>query len=68
MQEFFEWFTHMENTKPFALVLYFATFIGILAYLFIGRQRGEEIERHKYIPLDDDSNDSITRAGNANEQ
>jgi len=56
MQELFEWFTHMENTKPFALVLYFITFVGILGYLFIGRQRSEQIERHKFIPLDDDSN------------
>jgi len=56
MQELFEWFTHMENTKPFALVLYFITFVVILGYLFIGRQRSEQIERHKFIPLDDDSN------------
>ena len=55
MQELFEWFTHMENTKPLALVLYFVTFVGILAYLFVGRQRSENIERHKYIPLDDDT-------------
>ena len=55
MQELFEWFTHMENTKPLALVLYFVTFVGILAYLFVGRQRSASIERHKYIPLDDDT-------------
>ncbi|MBI1423593.1 MAG: CcoQ/FixQ family Cbb3-type cytochrome c oxidase assembly chaperone [Gammaproteobacteria bacterium] len=54
MQEFFEWFTHMENTKPFALVLYFVTFVGILVYLFLGRERSERIESHKNIPLDDD--------------
>jgi len=68
MQEFFEWFTHMENTKPFALVLYFATFIGILGYLYIGHQRGEQMEQHKFIPLDDDSDESINQAGSANEQ
>lgn len=56
MQELFEWFTHMENTKPFALVLFFITFVIILASLFISKERGEQIERHKYIPLDDDSN------------
>jgi len=56
MQEIFEWFTHMENTKPLALILFFVTFVGILAYLFIGKERSEEIERQKYIPLDDDRN------------
>ncbi|MEJ2361819.1 MAG: cbb3-type cytochrome c oxidase subunit 3 [Gammaproteobacteria bacterium] len=54
MQEFFEWFTHMEHTKPFVLVLFFVTFIGILVYVFWGKQRSERIENHKFIPLDDD--------------
>jgi len=54
MQEFLAWFTHMENTKPLALVLNFAVFIGILAYLFIGKKRSQSFERHKYIPLDDE--------------
>jgi cbb3-type cytochrome oxidase subunit 3 len=56
MQELFNWFTHMENTKPFALVLFFITFVGIIAYLYLGRQRGEDYERFKNIPLDDDGN------------
>ncbi|MEJ2391956.1 MAG: cbb3-type cytochrome c oxidase subunit 3 [Gammaproteobacteria bacterium] len=54
MQEFFEWFTHMEHTKPFVLVLFFVTFIGILVYVFWGKQRSERIENHKFIPFDDD--------------
>lgn len=56
MQEFLNWFTHMENTKPLALVLNFVVFIGILAYLFVGKQRSQQIENQKYLPLDDDSN------------
>ena len=56
MQEFFEWFTHMENTKPLALVMFFVLFIIILGYLFIGKERSEKIEQDKNIPLDDDSN------------
>ena len=56
MQEFFEWFTHMENTKPLALVMFFVLFIIILGYLFIGKERSEKIEQYKNIPLDDDSN------------
>lgn len=55
MNEFFEWFTHMENTKPFALILFFITFIGIIAFVYMGKQRSEEIENQKFIPLDDDN-------------
>lgn len=56
MQAFFEWFTHMENTKPLALVMFFVLFVVILGYLFIGKERSEQIEQYKNIPLDDDSN------------
>lgn len=56
MVEFFNWFTQMENTKPLALVLFFVTFVAIIAYVYIGRQRSERLERYKYIPLDDESN------------
>jgi len=33
MIEWLEWFKHMENTKPFALVLFFITFVLIILYL-----------------------------------
>lgn len=59
MQEIFEWFTHMENTKPLALVLYFVTFIGIIVYVFWGKQRGKQLEDQKYIPLDDDDDNRL---------
>jgi cbb3-type cytochrome oxidase subunit 3 len=58
MQAFFEWFTHMEHTKPLALVLNFIVFVGILAYLFVGKQRSERIENQKYLPLDDDDSNN----------
>ena len=48
------WFTHMENSKPLALVLFFSVFCGILLYVCTGKQRGQRLESYKYIPLDDD--------------
>ncbi len=54
MPEWLEWFTHMENTKPFALVLFFVTFVGIILYIFTGKKRAERLESYKNIPFDDD--------------
>lgn len=52
--EFFRWFTQMENTKPLALVLYFVTFIVIVAYVYVGKKRGKRLESYKNIPFQDD--------------
>jgi cbb3-type cytochrome oxidase subunit 3 len=54
MREFFDWFTHMENTKPLSLVLLFVTFVGIVLYVYSNRKRSKRLENYKYIPLDDD--------------
>ena len=54
MFEWLSWFTIMENTKPFALVLYFTSFVGIIAYVYLGKKRSKRFEEYKYIPLDDD--------------
>ncbi len=54
MPHWLEWFTHMENTKPFALVLFFVTFVGIILYLYTGKKRAQRLESYKNIPLDDD--------------
>ena len=48
------WFTKFENTKPLALVLFFAAFCIILYYVFGSKKRGEWLESQKYIPLQDD--------------
>ncbi len=48
------WFTHMENSKPLALVLFFGAFCGVLIYVFTGKQRAKRLESYKYIPLDDE--------------
>jgi cbb3-type cytochrome oxidase subunit 3 len=52
--EWLLWFTKFENTKPLALVIFFTVFCLILVYLFGSRQRGEKLESHKNIPLQDD--------------
>ena len=54
MLEFISWFTQMENTKPFALVLFFAWFSGIIAYVYLGKKRSKRFEEYRFIPLDDD--------------
>jgi len=54
MFEWLTWFTRMENTKPFALVLFFVTFILIILYIFTGKKRSQRLESYKNIPLDDD--------------
>lgn len=51
----FSWFTHMENSKPLALLLFFTVFCAILLYVFTGKQRAERLESYKYIPLQDEA-------------
>lgn len=48
------WFTHMEKSKPLALVLFFGAFCGILIYVLTGKHRAKRLESYKYIPFDDD--------------
>lgn len=54
MFEWLEWFKNMENTKPFALVLFFITFILIILYIYTGKKRSQRLESYKNIPLEDD--------------
>lgn len=54
MFEWLSWFTDMQNTKPFALVLFFICFMGIIAYVFVGKKRSKKLEDYRYIPLLDD--------------
>jgi cbb3-type cytochrome oxidase subunit 3 len=52
--EFLLWFTKFENTKPLSLVIFFTVFVGIVIYLYGNKQRGEQLESYKNIPLHDD--------------
>ncbi len=57
MFEWLSWFTRMENTKPFVLVLFSITFVLILLYVFTNRNRGKRLESYKNIPfIDEDAN------------
>lgn len=55
MFEWLNWFTDMQNTKPLALVMFFICFVGIIAYVYLGKDRSKRFEAYRYIPLDDDS-------------
>jgi len=54
MADFFEWFTNMENTKPFVLVLFSIMFVLVVLYVYTGKKRRSRLESYKNIPLDDD--------------
>lgn len=54
MFEWLQWFTDMENTKPFALVLFFVTFVLIILYIYTGKKRSQRLESYKHIPFQDD--------------
>ncbi len=55
------WFTHFENSKIVALLLFFSAFIGILIYVFTGKQRAQKLESYRFIPLQDDEADRASR-------
>ena len=41
--EWLMWFSHEENTKPLALVIFFVTFVGIVLYVFTGKKRAQRL-------------------------
>lgn len=57
MFDWLSWFTKMENTKPFVLVLFFVTFVLIILYVFTNRKRSKRLESYKHIPFDDEDGD-----------
>ncbi len=58
MFDWFSWFTHLENSKPVALLLFFTAFCAILLYVFTGKRRAARLESYKYIPLQDEADES----------
>ena len=62
MHELLAWFTHMENTKPFALVLFFVTFALIVLYVYTGKKRKDRFESYRNIPFEEDD-DGVSSAG-----
>ena len=63
MNEIFMWFTDLGNSKVAAIVIFFPLFIGMLLYVYTGKQRSERLESYKNIPLDDDKNDTAQKGG-----
>ena len=57
MTDFLMWFTDMGNSKTLAAVLFFAVFVGILFYVFTGKERKERFDQYRYIPFMDDEDD-----------
>ena len=62
MYELLTWYTDMENTKPFALVLFFVTFALIVLYVYTGKKRKERFESYRNIPFQEDD-DTASSAG-----
>jgi cbb3-type cytochrome oxidase subunit 3 len=61
MFEWLSWFTHMENTKPFVLVIFSITFVLLLFYVFSNRKRSKRLESYKNIPFQDDEKDGQSK-------
>ena len=53
-----EWFSHPENTKPVALMIFFVTFVGIVLYVYGSKKRSNRLESYKDIPFQDDAHDN----------
>ncbi|MFP4181334.1 MAG: CcoQ/FixQ family Cbb3-type cytochrome c oxidase assembly chaperone [Pseudomonadota bacterium] len=67
MQDFFLWFTELDNSKMFALVLFFTTYVGILLYVYTGRRRTERLESYRFMPLNEGHDDAPKREDNKDE-
>ncbi len=55
MTDIFMWFTDLGNSKIAALIIFFVTFVGIVLYVYTGKERTKRLESYRYMPfLDDD--------------
>jgi len=63
MPDWLLWFSRFENTKVLALLLFFVTFCGILIYVYTGKARSRRLESYKYIPLQDDDQETDADGG-----
>lgn len=64
MNELLQWFTQFENSKVFALILFFTVFCVIVIYLYSSKERSKRLESYKNIPFDDDEDEEL--AGSTN--
>ncbi|MGV6816376.1 MAG: cbb3-type cytochrome oxidase subunit 3 [Thiotrichales bacterium] len=49
-----QWITHLGNSKIAALLIFFPTFLLIVAYVYGSKKRSERLESYKYMPFQDD--------------
>lgn len=52
MSDIINWLTKMEYTKPAVLVLFFVTFVLLIAYVFSNKKRSSRLESYKNIPFE----------------
>ena len=57
MLDWLMWFTRMENSKVFSLVLFFTLFCLIVIYVYGNRRRSRRLESYKFMPFDDESDE-----------
>lgn len=55
MTDILMWFTDLGNSKIAALIIFFVTFVGIVLYVYTGKERSKRLESYRFVPfLDDD--------------
>jgi cbb3-type cytochrome oxidase subunit 3 len=54
MSEIWAWLGDLGNSKVLALLIFFTTFVGIVLYVYTGKQRKDRLESYKNIPFIDD--------------
>ncbi|HFC91243.1 MAG TPA: CcoQ/FixQ family Cbb3-type cytochrome c oxidase assembly chaperone [Leucothrix mucor] len=61
MYDIFMWFTDLGNSKIAALLIFFPIFIGIILYAYTNKDRSKRLESYKYIPFDDDQDETSNK-------
>ena len=62
MDAFINWMLDLSNSKTVGLVILFTTFVGILIYVYTGKERSKRLESYKDIPFLDDDDRLPTKA------
>jgi cbb3-type cytochrome oxidase subunit 3 len=62
MFDWLHWFTSLDNSKIFSLILFFAIFCGVLIYLFSSKKRAKRLESYKHIPFQDEPTESDSQS------
>jgi cbb3-type cytochrome oxidase subunit 3 len=69
LTDFWTWILDLGNSKTVALLIFFATFVGIVIYNYSSRKRSERLESYRYLPLmDEDEADKRVKAAEAASQ